>query len=196
MSENLKPCPVCGGMAVVQSPYKQAIHMEFYVRCMRCGLRTEVSTIEEIPVSEWNNRMKEEILRERAEKAEADRDALTAKIEAMRKQMSKEFSDEIERTLEAEDRARAAETRIGTLQALDISAQEIIRKLRVQVEQLRFDLLSLEHENKKICKALSDLYDACMQADGEGELHYTIDGDLLDAARIALVGKDSNVTEE
>jgi cell division FtsZ-interacting protein ZapD len=30
----------------------------------------------------------------------------------------------------AEDRAKAAETRIGTLQALDISAQEIIRKLR------------------------------------------------------------------
>jgi hypothetical protein len=58
-------------MAVVQSSYKQAIHMDFYVRCMRCGLRTEFSTIEEIPVSEWNNRMQEDILRERAERAEA-----------------------------------------------------------------------------------------------------------------------------
>lgn len=171
MSENLKPCPICGGMAVLQSPYKQAIHMEFYVRCMRCGLRTEVSTIEEIPVSEWNNRMKEDILRERAERAEAERDNLRAALDDYQVTINKW----VDLCGTAEDRAKAAETRIGTLQALDISAQEIIRKLRED-----------NRKYKKVCKALSDLYDACMQADGEGELYYTIDGDLLDAARIAL----------
>jgi hypothetical protein len=70
-------------MAVVQSPYKQAVHMEFYVRCMRCGLQTEVSTIEEIPVAEWNNRMQEDILRERAELAEAERDKYKAALKAI-----------------------------------------------------------------------------------------------------------------
>ena len=34
--------------------------------------------------------------------------------------------------------------------------------------------------------ALRDIYEACMQADGEGELYYTIDGDMLDAARQAI----------
>jgi Lar family restriction alleviation protein len=61
-----------------------------------------------------------------------------------------------------------------------------VRDLTVQVAQLRFDLNSATENSRKICKALSDLYDACMQADGEGELYYTIDGDLLDAARKAM----------
>lgn len=61
-----------------------------------------------------------------------------------------------------------------------------VRDLTVQVAQLRFDLNAATENSRKICKALSDLYDACMQADGEGELYYTIDGDLLDAARKAM----------
>lgn len=48
------------------------------------------------------------------------------------------------------------------------------------------DWLTMFESRKEICKALSDLYDACMHADAEGELYYTIDGDLLDAARQAI----------
>lgn len=71
-----------------------------------------------------------------------------------------------------------------------ISSNQTIEAAAVEIERLTA-------ENEKVCKALSDLYDACMQADGEGELHYTIDGDLLDAARAALVGEDaSNAAEE
>jgi Lar family restriction alleviation protein len=94
MSENLKPCPTCGGMAVVQSSFKQAIHMDFYVRCTRCGLRTEFSTIEEIPVSEWNNRMQEDILRERAERAEADADALSKALKMCLPYAKEDYHDD------------------------------------------------------------------------------------------------------
>lgn len=70
MSDPLKPC-ICGGMAVLQNPYNQAIHQQFYVRCMRCGLRTEIRTIESIAVSDWNNRPTEDILRSEVERLKA-----------------------------------------------------------------------------------------------------------------------------
>ena len=60
------------------------------------------------------------------------------------------------------------------------------RELRAECNALQTELQSVNESRKKVCKALSDLYDACMQADGEGELYYTIDGDLLDAARQAI----------
>jgi hypothetical protein len=36
--------------------------------------------------------------------------------------------------------------------------------------------------------ALKALYEACMAADADGELDSCIDGDLLDAARVVLIG--------
>ncbi len=63
-----------------------------------------------------------------------------------------------------------------------------IERVRLGYENtsLKEEIVRLNARNYKVCKALSDLYDACMQADGEGELYYTINGDLLDAARKAM----------
>jgi Lar family restriction alleviation protein len=75
-----------------------------------------------------------------------------------------------------------------------------VRDLTVQVAQLRFDLNTVTENFRRTMDALikankrnietstilQRLKDACMQADGEGELYYTIDGDLLDAARKAM----------
>lgn len=50
-----------------------------------------------------------------------------------------------------------------------------VLEVRAQVDQLR--------------EALSEIYEACMLADADGELDSRIDGDLLDKARTALEEK-------
>jgi hypothetical protein len=55
MSENLRECPHCGGVASVVTKHKRAGIIN-YIICMKCGIRTPPSTTAEIPREKWNTR--------------------------------------------------------------------------------------------------------------------------------------------
>jgi hypothetical protein len=127
--------------------------------------------------------LKEEIddLRARAERAES---ALRKIIRLGRRLGQGRRMAEIARLTVENALLKAEPVQPLVLRCGELEAE--IADMREHFSVAAENLLALERENKKVCKALSDLYDACMQADGEGELYYTISGDLLDAARIAL----------
>lgn len=59
MSEELKPCPFCGGEANL---YKYAKNGKFLVRCEYCGVETIYFGTEEIAIKAWNRRVNDEII--------------------------------------------------------------------------------------------------------------------------------------
>ena len=57
MSEELMPCPFCGGEAEM----RKTAHWDFYVRCRKCGAKTaQHNQNEPGAVMDWNRRVKEE----------------------------------------------------------------------------------------------------------------------------------------
>ncbi len=64
--------------------------------------------------------------------------------------------------------------------------QEKLQSANESYANLYIELLDEKKTAVHLRTVLADLYNACMQADEEGELYYTIDGDLLDAARDAI----------
>lgn len=107
---------------------------------------------------------------------EKDRDNAVAERDNLRRALD-EYQGTIDKWV---NRANQYKDRCVELELrLDVGTGNLYEVVVAENERLRA-------RNAEVCKALSDLYDACMQADGEGELYYTIDGDLLDAARKAM----------
>ena len=58
MSEELKPCPFCGGEAEIVQ-----VHKNVYVRCRKCGaLAGDVSFKEKVAIAAWNKRSYKDVL--------------------------------------------------------------------------------------------------------------------------------------
>lgn len=61
MPTELKPCPFCGGKAVLHKGRGVGVWHVAYVRCSGCGIRTqewrgEDSDVIYAPIDEWNRR--------------------------------------------------------------------------------------------------------------------------------------------
>jgi len=52
MSE-LKPCPFCGGRAVLNKDYLG----HFYISCDKCEIKTDSCVDPNIPIAAWNRRV-------------------------------------------------------------------------------------------------------------------------------------------
>lgn len=61
MSDNLKPCPFCGGQASVQMMFHSMLSNEYFVKCKKCGAETERYYKGRYgAVKAWNRRYEEE----------------------------------------------------------------------------------------------------------------------------------------
>lgn len=67
-------------------------------------------------------------------------------------------------------------------------AMSRITALEDDLEKATARAEAAEARAEKLQAALHDIYEACYAADCDGELDYRIDGDILDAARLALKG--------
>lgn len=52
-NEQLKPCPFCGGEAIL---IKEKIITRFYVECKKCSAMTNLFTTKEEAIEVWNRR--------------------------------------------------------------------------------------------------------------------------------------------
>lgn len=53
MSEELKPCPFCGGKAILLD----TVDGEYYVKCKKCGISTPAWVRAETSMNRWNRRV-------------------------------------------------------------------------------------------------------------------------------------------
>lgn len=60
MSEQLKPCPFCGGDSTFcetkEMDHDAKFYPAFYVTCDECGVRTATAFASSVPIEEWNSR--------------------------------------------------------------------------------------------------------------------------------------------
>ena len=55
MNEELKPCPFCGGKAIIVQRLKDIGINKYFVKCTKCGARTDDGVEEHVGVL-WNKR--------------------------------------------------------------------------------------------------------------------------------------------
>ena len=105
MSEELKPCPFCGGDASVGHT-----KVAYFVNCPDCLVATNIlapdsgQTKAEV-IAAWNTRAPDADLTPRLAAAEAERDAAVARAKALADSYSKPFAAQV---AEGERRATAA----------------------------------------------------------------------------------------
>ena len=73
MTDELKPCPFCGGEAKLKHGYRrkgEKFGNKAYVQCKKCGCKTLLysqsayerwQTVDEIAIHAWNQRCKESV---------------------------------------------------------------------------------------------------------------------------------------
>ena len=83
MTEQLKPCPLCGGKRLRIDFWEQPNHYYWYISCL-CGAQLQMSTREAV-IEKWNTRPEEDRLRAivdaQREVIEAMRDQITDKLD-------------------------------------------------------------------------------------------------------------------
>ena len=53
--EELKPCPFCGGKAIIMQHWKDFKTNKYIVKCIKCGAQTDAAVKEHISIL-WNTR--------------------------------------------------------------------------------------------------------------------------------------------
>lgn len=76
MTEELKPCPFCGGTANIAK-----CQIEFLAYCTHCGVQTELYETEKEVAKAWNTRKIENELVEKIEKFEMENHTLRLALE-------------------------------------------------------------------------------------------------------------------
>ena len=56
MTNKLKPCPFCGGKAVLWSDFDLCV-TTWYVACSQCGVQTKRTDSEDLCSERWNRRV-------------------------------------------------------------------------------------------------------------------------------------------
>lgn len=72
MTDELKPCPCCGGIALPKwfsisrpnesEPYGLSSEVRYYYECRECGLRTKDFPTDSAALEAWNRRMEKQAI--------------------------------------------------------------------------------------------------------------------------------------